>query len=400
MRSGIEEPLEEELVAKRVDIGDRHRVRDDGARARTASRSDGDAVLLRPVDEVPDDEEVSDEVHLDDDRKLVVRALPDFVGDYRISFFQTLVDDPGDVVVFVRELLGYFVDRQNRARLRDREVAHLGDAHRVRQHLRIFREQLRHLVGVLEIELVAVESHAVRLVSRPLRSDAEEYVLRDVIFALAVVRVVRHDHRDAEASRHRDQHRGDLLLFFDSVILQLDEIVAVAEVVAISPRERLGFRRFSVEEEGRELARETGRKADEPARVLLDEFLVDTGFIVHSFRERLRGQHHEVAIAFLVLRDQDEVIVFRGVLARAAFRALSRRDVKLAADERVYSLILAFAVKAERSEHIAVVGNRDGFLAHGLCVGDHFLEGRGAVEKRIVGVNVEMDEILHGWMIA
>jgi len=58
---GIEEALEEQLEAQRVEVGDAEQVGNDAAGAGTAAGADRDAVLLRPVDEVPDDEEIIDE---------------------------------------------------------------------------------------------------------------------------------------------------------------------------------------------------------------------------------------------------------------------------------------------------------------------------------------------------
>ena len=81
---GVEEALEQEVVAQRVDIGDRHAVGDDRAGRRTASRADGDAVLLGELDEVPDDQEVGVEAHAIDHAKLHVHAC-DRLGRRRIS---------------------------------------------------------------------------------------------------------------------------------------------------------------------------------------------------------------------------------------------------------------------------------------------------------------------------
>jgi hypothetical protein len=61
---GVEEALEEQLEAERVEVGDAEQVGDDAAGAGTAAGADGDAVLLGPVDEIPDDEEIVDEAGL------------------------------------------------------------------------------------------------------------------------------------------------------------------------------------------------------------------------------------------------------------------------------------------------------------------------------------------------
>src|SRR5262249_46048600 len=76
----VEEALEQELEADRVDVGDAQRPGRHRPGARAAPGSDRDAVALGPVDEVPDDEEVAREPHLHDDAELVGQALAVDVG--------------------------------------------------------------------------------------------------------------------------------------------------------------------------------------------------------------------------------------------------------------------------------------------------------------------------------
>ncbi len=79
---GIQEPLEQQVVLDRVQVGDAERERHQRARTRAAARSDRDAVLARPADEVGDDQEVSGEAHAADDAEFeleprrVRRAVP------------------------------------------------------------------------------------------------------------------------------------------------------------------------------------------------------------------------------------------------------------------------------------------------------------------------------------
>src|SRR5205823_13421822 len=62
---GVEKPLEQEAEAQRVEIGDRQRPGDDRAGTRAAPRPDRDALPLRPLDEVGDDQEIAGEPGLD-----------------------------------------------------------------------------------------------------------------------------------------------------------------------------------------------------------------------------------------------------------------------------------------------------------------------------------------------
>ena len=71
---GIEEALEQQPVAQRIEIGDAERVGDERAGAGAAAGTDRHAVALRPVDEVGDDQEVAGEAHLDDRSDLEVET--------------------------------------------------------------------------------------------------------------------------------------------------------------------------------------------------------------------------------------------------------------------------------------------------------------------------------------
>ena len=72
---GIEEALEQELVAQRVEVGDAQRPGHQRAGARAATRADRDALAPRPVDEVGDDQEVAGETHAHDDVEFEREAL-------------------------------------------------------------------------------------------------------------------------------------------------------------------------------------------------------------------------------------------------------------------------------------------------------------------------------------
>ena len=71
----VEEALEEQVVGERVDVGDRQRVGDDRAGGRATAGADGDAVVLRVADEIPDDQEVGGEAHLLDHAELELEPL-------------------------------------------------------------------------------------------------------------------------------------------------------------------------------------------------------------------------------------------------------------------------------------------------------------------------------------
>ena len=79
LAAGVEKPLEQQVVADRVDVGDAQAIRHARSGRAPAPGPDADAVLARIPVEVPHDEEVRGEPHRFDDAEFVVecaRALP------------------------------------------------------------------------------------------------------------------------------------------------------------------------------------------------------------------------------------------------------------------------------------------------------------------------------------
>ena len=83
LATGVEEPLEEEVVADRVEVDDPEAVGDAAPGRRSATRADPDPALAGEADEVPDHEEVRREAHVRDDAELVVEPRPDLGGHRR-----------------------------------------------------------------------------------------------------------------------------------------------------------------------------------------------------------------------------------------------------------------------------------------------------------------------------
>ena len=73
-RSGFRKRSKMQVVVERIDVGDAQAVGDEAAGRRAAARADGDAVLARVADEVPDDQEVARVLHPLDHRRSRRRA--------------------------------------------------------------------------------------------------------------------------------------------------------------------------------------------------------------------------------------------------------------------------------------------------------------------------------------
>ena len=79
-RSGLRNRSNKQAEAQRVEIGDRQGPGDDRAGSRAASGTDRDALALRPLDDVGDDQEIAGKAHPDDRVRARIRGARDRVS--------------------------------------------------------------------------------------------------------------------------------------------------------------------------------------------------------------------------------------------------------------------------------------------------------------------------------
>ena len=107
---------------------------------------------------------------------------------------------------------------------------------RVGERVREVLEHRRHLLGGLQVELVAVVLQPIGVVDRLAGADAEQDVVRLEVGVLQVVDVVGDDQIQVEVLRDRLQPDVDDLLLLDALVLHLEEEVLGAEDVAVRGR--------------------------------------------------------------------------------------------------------------------------------------------------------------------
>ena len=157
-RSGLRKRSNSRPYCEGVDIGDLHGVADQASGGRTAAWSDGNALLFREADEIPDDQEVAGELHLLDDLDLRIQSAGVF-GEIVFQaagvaqsfetptpFFESLARD-----VFEIRIGGVFSgDVEFRERFFDLfefDAAALGDLPRHLDRLLKLAEQGSHLIA-------------------------------------------------------------------------------------------------------------------------------------------------------------------------------------------------------------------------------------------------------------
>ena len=206
----IQQALEEEVVAQRVQIRDAEAVGHQrcGAGAPAAHRH---GVLPRPVDELLHDQKVAGETHLDDHAQLVIQPFAVALRRYALGSAvvgQVAIEGRcGALLQHVRQRLAlrHRIRRQVVGAQLHRVAAALGEFDAVVQRLRQVREQFAHFRRRAQILLIGVRAFAARIVQHAALLDAHAGFVRLEILRGQEAHVVAGHQRDA---RCRRQIRG------------------------------------------------------------------------------------------------------------------------------------------------------------------------------------------------
>jgi len=122
--------------------------------------------------------------------------------------------------------------------------------------------------------------------------------------------------------------------------------------------------------------------------VLGEEVFIDAGLVIEAFEVGGGDQVDEVAVAFLVFAEQDEVVIAVGIGAGFVVAG----DIDFAADDRVDAGGFGGVIEGDGAEEVAMIGHADG--GHVLFGADlhELVDFAGSVEEGVVGVVVEVDE--------
>ena len=73
-----------------------------------------------------------------------------------------------------------------------------------------------------------------------------------------------------------------------------------------------------------------------------------------------------------------------------------RTDVELAAQDRLDALCLGRIKKMHGAVDVAVIGDGHGLLSDAVDVGDQLFDVAGAIQQRVVGVQMKVGKFSHG----
>ena len=400
---GVQVPLEDQLVLDRIDVRDAQAVGDEAARGRAAPRPNRDPVLSRVLDEVPDDQEVSGEPHAVDH--------PDLVIDPGLVLLEPVTEEPFRgkplpdghplaeaaachllEVLVGRAALGDGEVGKRRAVPFEQQVAPSRDRRGVLDRLGEVFEQALHLLARLEVVLLGV-AHPIGVLHRLAGLDAEQHFVRGVIVAPEEMAVVRGHERQARAPRERDETGIDRRLLGHPLVLDFQEIIPLPHHRRVGERDALRVGVPLLAQERGDFPAEAGRKRDEPFAAFGEQRAVDPRLVVEALLKTLGDELDQVLVARVILGQQNEMVVGLFLaLCGLPIAAVARRHVRFDSDDRADPLLERLLIELDGAEQIAVV--RDGDRLHPECDGllEHLVDLLRAVEKRELGMVVEVDE--------
>ena len=401
----IQEPLEDEIEVDWIDVGDAQAIRDEAAGRRSTPRAHRYPLLARVADEVPHDQEVPGVLHLFDHVDFVREAplvLVDRVPQRsrrgkllqsRQPLAEPLADDVLEVLV-QREAGGNVEVRQVVLAFGESHVASLGDADRVGERVRMIPERVGHLIRRLQKELPRLVPQSLRIAERLSGADAEQDVVRMGVGVAQVMDVVGAHEPEAEVLRDCRNAAVDDPLFLDTVPLHLEEEVLRAENVLVAGRRVARFLVLRVREPFGHFTFETRAQANQAGCMLRQQLLVDARLVIEALGVAGGDELDQVVVALVRFGEQHEVI---GGLARIAVLVppIPRRDVHLAAENRLHALLPRMIVEHHRREKIPVLGDRDRRHLQPRGLIEQLVDPARPIEQRKLSVEMKMNELRH-----
>ena len=281
--------------------------------------------------------------------------------------------------------------RQDRFARHRPERAALGDLDGGRQRFGNVGKQHRHLGAGLEA-VIWRQLLAVGLGDQPAAGNAEQRIMGFVVVIAGEIRFVGRNQRQAFRIGKIDQPALDAALAVHAVTLQLD-IEAIAEQfcqLLAARRRKLGIPR--AERHGDRAVRAAGQR-DDVFGFAVEPVELDVRRLRHRrLEEGARIEPHQAAVAALARGEQhDPRRRSRVRIARIGI-LVAEIDGELQAYDRLNAVARHLVGEFQRPEHVVGVGQRQRRLAVRLGELAELGDLDRALQQRIGGMDVEMDE--------
>ena len=178
---------------------------------------------------------------------------------------------------------------------------------------------------------------------------------------------------------------------FQALILNFQKEIALAENIAKTMRVRAGLFVFLGEERVSHFAAKAGRKRDQALAVLGEKLVIHARLVIKAVKITRRNKLDEIPVALVVLAEKDQMI--RALGLGAAVLVVIRRDINLAADDRLHAVRDRLMVKGRSGKKIPVI--RDGDRGHSAPrgLGGQFADFTSSIEKGVIRVQMQVDKV-------
>ncbi len=209
------------------------------------------------------------------------------------------------------------------------------------------------------------------------------------IFAADVVDVVGSYQGNARLAVQSFDIGQDFQLFFQPLVLHLEEKMILAE--NLPQGQRFFFRRFVIVIKQKALhpARKASGQGDDAPAVLPQHVVVDARLVVKPADKAFRYDFHQVFIAVLVFCQKHQMASGLIELRRLILHAPGRR-IDLASQDGLDALLLGFFIKVDDAKHNAVVGNGAGIHAQLLYRCNQLADSGGAIQQAVFCMYMQM----------
>ena len=190
--------------------------------------------------------------------------------------------------------------------------------------------------------------------------------------------VVGSCHGDARLPGKLDKLRQNGSILLQTVILQFDVVILCTEQIPIPQRSRLCALVVPCQNGLRDLARKTGRKADQSLVVLLQKLLIHTGLGIKALHKPGRDHFDQVLITGLVFAQQNQVVVAVDFIY--LIKAGAGGNIHFAPDDGLDTRLFSGFIKLHTAVHHAVVGAGNGSLSTLLHPLHQLIDAAGTVQ--------------------
>ena len=295
------------MITQRLDIRYTQQIGHDTACGTATTRTDRNIMTAAVVNEIPNNEEVAGVAHRVDDIQLKVQTLAHLLIHNLIALRQSLLAQVTQIAYGIKALRHRELRQQQMAELH-LHVAAVGNFIGIAQSLRAIAEQRLHLIIAFQIIAVVVEAHTIRLINRARRLDAQQNILRRGILLLHIMQIVRRHQAKTELLRQLLQLRADLVLLIEVMVLNFQKVIFFAEYIDIFLNTAACSLQIVLQNHLRYLAGNAGAEADNALVISAQYILVYARFIVKALQLTDADNFHQVMVACIVLRQQNQMV--------------------------------------------------------------------------------------------